>query len=345
MSYTAAVITISDKGARGERRDTSGPAVCAMLAEAGYEVIRTGIVPDEKTQISEELRQCADDLGCALVITTGGTGFSPRDVTPEATLEVLERLTPGIPEAMRAESLKITPHGCLSRETAGIRGRSLIINLPGSEKAARENLAAVLKPIRHGIDMLHSEGSADCGELRAHGTENAAQAGSSKTYTQAGSSETGARAGDGSDRAHEAEQPSAEIAPQGTAQEEVPSVDAWLREAKQEACASGAGMYLIHNGVVRGTARAAARDGAACSPVKAMHFSYDPKKVKAVTEEALQLPGICCARVWLNEGTLQVGDDIMYVLVGGDIRPHVIEGLTYLVGRLKNECVTEKEEF
>ena len=308
MSYTAAVITISDKGARGERRDTSGPAVCAMLAEAGYEVIRTGIVPDEKAQISEELRQCADDLGCALVITTGGTGFSPRDVTPEATLEVLERLTPGIPEAMRAESLKITPHGCLSRETAGIRGRSLIINLPGSEKAARENLAAVLKPIRHGIDMLHSAGSADCGEPQAE----AANAGKA-------AQETGRKA--------------------------APSVDAWLREAKQEACASGAGMYLIHNGVVRGTARAAARDGAACSPVKAMHFSFDAEKVKAVTEEALQLPGICCARVWLNEGTLQVGDDIMYVLVGGDIRPHVIEGLTYLVGRLKNECVTEKEEF
>lgn len=164
MAYTAAVITVSDKGARGERTDTSGPAVRKMLEEAGYEVARAVIIPDEREQIRGELIRCADEYGCALVITTGGTGFSPRDITPEATLEVVERLTPGIPEAMRAESMKITPHGCLSRETAGIRGRTLIINLPGSEKAARENLAAILRPVRHGIDMLYSEGSADCGK-------------------------------------------------------------------------------------------------------------------------------------------------------------------------------------
>ena len=162
MSYKAAVITVSDKGARGERKDTSGPAICEMLAEAGYEVVYTAMVPDEQEQIRAELLKCADDLGCALVTTTGGTGFSPRDVTPEATLSVVERLTPGIPEVMRAESMKITPHGCLSREAAGIRGKTLIINLPGSEKAVRENLAAVIGPIRHGIDMLHSAGSADC---------------------------------------------------------------------------------------------------------------------------------------------------------------------------------------
>ncbi len=164
MAYKAAVITVSDKGARGERVDTSGPAVREMLLAEGYDVVYTALVPDEREQIKEELIRCADDTGCALVITTGGTGFSPRDITPEATLEVLERLTPGIPEAMRAESMKITPHGCLSRETAGIRGRTLIVNLPGSEKAARENLAAVLRPLRHGIDMLWSEGSADCGK-------------------------------------------------------------------------------------------------------------------------------------------------------------------------------------
>ena len=164
MAYKAAVITVSDKGARGERVDTSGPAVREMLLAEGYDVVYTALVPDEREQIKGELIRCADDTGCALVITTGGTGFSPRDITPEATLEVLERLTPGIPEAMRAESMKITPHGCLSRETAGIRGRTLIVNLPGSEKAARENLAAVLRPLRHGIDMLWSEGSADCGK-------------------------------------------------------------------------------------------------------------------------------------------------------------------------------------
>ncbi len=160
--YTAAVITVSDKGSRGEREDTSGPALCETLRAEGYEVIYTALVPDEKDLIVRELLHCADELHAALVLTTGGTGFSPRDITPEATLEVLERLTPGLPEAMRAESMKITPHACLSRETAGIRGRTLIINLPGSRKASTENLGAILKPVRHGIKMLLSEGSADC---------------------------------------------------------------------------------------------------------------------------------------------------------------------------------------
>lgn len=164
MKYTAAVITVSDKGFHGQRTDTSGPALCAMLQEAGWEVIHTAIVPDEAEAIRKELINCADELGTALVLTTGGTGFSPRDITPEATLAVIERQTPGIPEAMRAESMRITPKGCLSRQAAGIRKRTLIVNLPGSEKAARENIAAVLGPIRHGVDMLLGEGSADCGE-------------------------------------------------------------------------------------------------------------------------------------------------------------------------------------
>jgi len=168
MSYTAAVITVSDKGYRGERQDTSGPALCAMLKEAGWEVIHTAIVPDEREDIRGELIRCADELGAALVLTTGGTGFSPRDITPEATLDVVERLTPGIPEAMRAESMRITPKGCLARQAAGIRGRTLIVNLPGSEKAAKENIAAVLAPIRHGVDMLLGEGSADCGDHHKH---------------------------------------------------------------------------------------------------------------------------------------------------------------------------------
>lgn len=160
--FTAAVITVSDKGARGERQDTSGPALCEMLREQGWDVIYTAIVPDERELIKRELLLCADEKHAALVLTTGGTGFSPRDVTPEATLEVVERLTPGIPEAMRAESMKITPHGCLSRETAGIRGGTLIINLPGSKKASTENFSAVIKPVRHGVEMLRSAGSADC---------------------------------------------------------------------------------------------------------------------------------------------------------------------------------------
>ena len=162
MRYTAAVITVSDKGYRGEREDTSGPNLVKILTEKGFEVSYTSIVPDEPDMIKEQLVKCADELKIALVLTTGGTGFSPRDITPEATMEVVERLTPGIPEAMRAESMKITPKGCLSRSAAGIRGRSLIINLPGSKKASAENILAVIDPVAHGLDMLYSEGSADC---------------------------------------------------------------------------------------------------------------------------------------------------------------------------------------
>ena len=162
MGYTAAVITVSDKGSRGERVDTSGPNLCEILKDRGFEVVYSAIVPDESERIQAELRKCADALGIALVLTTGGTGFSPRDITPEATLAVVERLTPGIPEAMRAESMKITPKGCLSRSAAGIRKRSLIINLPGSKKASAENILAVIDPVAHGLDMLYSEGSADC---------------------------------------------------------------------------------------------------------------------------------------------------------------------------------------
>ena len=159
--YTAAVITVSDKGYRGEREDTSGPALCSILKENGYEVVYTAMVPDEAELIRAELLKCADEKKLSLVLTTGGTGFSPRDITPEATKAVLERETPGIPERMRAESMKITPRGCLSRSAAGIRGKTLIVNLPGSEKAARENLSSVLDALLHGMDMLYSDGSSD----------------------------------------------------------------------------------------------------------------------------------------------------------------------------------------
>lgn len=161
MNFTAAVITISDKGSRGERIDTSGPAIVSILSDKGYKIEYTNIIPDDFDIIKSELIKCSDN-NINLIITTGGTGFSPRDITPEATLAVVQRLTPGIPEAMRAESMRITPRGCLSRAVAGIRDRSLIINLPGSEKAARENLAAVIDPIEHGLTMLVGEGSADC---------------------------------------------------------------------------------------------------------------------------------------------------------------------------------------
>lgn len=160
--YTAAVITISDKGFRGERVDTSGPNLVEILKDKGFDVTYTQIIPDDREMIKSELIKCADEMHIALVLTTGGTGFSPRDITPEATMEVVERPTPGIPEAMRVESMRITPKGCLSRSSAGIRGRSLIINLPGSKKASQENILAVIDPVSHGLDMLYSEGSADC---------------------------------------------------------------------------------------------------------------------------------------------------------------------------------------
>ena len=162
MAYTAAVITISDKGYRGEREDTSGPNLVKILTEKGFDVTYTAIVPDEAEMIQSELLKCADEKKIALVLTTGGTGFSPRDITPEAAMEVIQRPTPGIPEAMRAESMKITPKGCLSRSVAGIRARTLIITLPGSQKASAENILAVIDPVAHGLDMLYSEGSADC---------------------------------------------------------------------------------------------------------------------------------------------------------------------------------------
>ena len=162
MSYTAAVLTISDKGSRGLRADTAGPAVRRMLEEAGWRVIHAEVLPDEGEEIQAALRRCADQLDAALVLTVGGTGFSPRDVTPEATLAVAERLAPGIPEAMRAESMRITPRGMLSRGVAGIRGGSLLVNLPGSEKAARECLGAVLPALGHGVGILRGD-AGECG--------------------------------------------------------------------------------------------------------------------------------------------------------------------------------------
>ena len=162
MMFQAAVITVSDKGFLGQRQDTSGPALVSLLQEKGYEVVHTQIVPDDRDAIRDALLACTDEKQLPLVLTTGGTGFSPRDITPEVTMELVQRPTPGIPEAMRAESMKITPRGCLSRSAAGIRGRSLIINLPGSEKAAKENILAVIDAVSHGLEMLLSQGSADC---------------------------------------------------------------------------------------------------------------------------------------------------------------------------------------
>ena len=159
--YTAAVITVSDKCFIGEREDLGGPIAREILEVEGYEVEYMSIVPDEQELIVQELIKCVDELDIALVMTTGGTGFSPRDVTPEATIAVCTRMTPGITEAMRAESLKITDRAILARQQAGIRGETLIVNLPGSPKAVRENIAAILPVLSHGLEMLRGE-KRDC---------------------------------------------------------------------------------------------------------------------------------------------------------------------------------------
>ena len=154
--YTAAVITISDRASKGIYSDATGPVVAKALSVGGFSVTETIIIPDEKNKIISTLLDCCEK-NISLIITAGGTGFSERDITPEATQEVIERNAPGIAEYMRYESMKITPRGMLSRGVAGIRGRSLIINLPGSPKGAEENLLFVLPHLSHGLDMLNGE--------------------------------------------------------------------------------------------------------------------------------------------------------------------------------------------
>ncbi len=158
--YTAKVITVSDRCYNKTYEDLTGPAVSDLLLEHGYEVDDNVVVPDETSNIKDALCKAVND-NINLIITAGGTGFSKRDVTPEATLEVIEKLTPGICEYMRMKSMEITPRGMLSRGVSGIKNNSLIINLPGSPKAACENLSFVLCSIEHGLKMLLSD-SADC---------------------------------------------------------------------------------------------------------------------------------------------------------------------------------------
>ena len=159
--YNVGIITISDRSSSGEREDLAGPLLRNLVEEDGYKVVNEAIVPDEKDLIMEKLIELSNDDSIALILTTGGTGFSPRDITPEATIEVCERLTPGIPEVMRAHSSKYTNRAYLSRSQAGIRKRSLIINLPGSPKALKENLEVLLPFLDHGLQMLRGK-SADC---------------------------------------------------------------------------------------------------------------------------------------------------------------------------------------
>ncbi|TET40694.1 MAG: molybdopterin adenylyltransferase [Dehalococcoidia bacterium] len=155
--FTLGILTISDKGWRGEREDQSGMAIREILTSLDARVVKYDVVPDEREVISQRLREWVDDVGIDLIVTTGGTGLSPRDVTPEATLDVVERIAPGFAEAMRAESLKKTPTAILSRGVAGIRGGSLIINLPGSPKAVRQCLEVILPALPHAMEVLKGE--------------------------------------------------------------------------------------------------------------------------------------------------------------------------------------------
>lgn len=157
------IITISDRSSRGEREDLSGPALVKRISDVGYQVVSTVIIPDDFNQIKNQLIQWCDSGEFDLILTTGGTGFAPRDVTPEATLAILEKTAPGIAEAMRAQSLKITPHAMLSRQQAGIRKRTLVINLPGSPKGSVENLEVVLPVLPHAIELLQESPSAEKG--------------------------------------------------------------------------------------------------------------------------------------------------------------------------------------
>lgn len=162
MNYKTGILIMSDKGSRGEREDKSGQQIEIMLGSQ-FSVEYYDMIPDEKELIAERLRILCDQLKLDLVLTSGGTGFAPRDVTPEATLEVIEKPVPGIPEAIRAIGMEKTPKAMLSRGVAGIRGKTLIINMPGSVKGVRESLEAVLPVLPHGLDTLKGD-SSECGQ-------------------------------------------------------------------------------------------------------------------------------------------------------------------------------------
>ena len=171
MKYRVGILTLSDKGSRGEREDRSGPAIAELAEQAGYEVVYRRLMSDDFEPMRDELARLCDENVCDLLLTTGGTGFSRRDVTPEATLAVAERNAPGIAEAMRYNSLQITTRGMLSRGASVLRKQTLIVNLPGSEKAVRENLSYILPSLSHGLGILTGRESECGGEHHHHKKE------------------------------------------------------------------------------------------------------------------------------------------------------------------------------
>jgi molybdenum cofactor synthesis domain-containing protein len=163
LPIRVAILTVSDRSARGERADASGPALVQAAQQQGWQVVETATVPDEQPLVEQALIRWCDSGQVDLALTTGGTGFAPRDVTPEATLAVIQRATPGLAEVMRQESLKVTPHAMLSRAAAGIRAHTLIVNLPGSPKAAVENLRSILTVLPHAVELLRDSPTAEAG--------------------------------------------------------------------------------------------------------------------------------------------------------------------------------------
>jgi molybdopterin adenylyltransferase len=161
MTIRFGILTFSDRSARGEREDSSGPALADLIRAQGWSVAGQAILPDEESVIRAELLAWAESGRFDVILTTGGTGFAPRDVTPEATRAVIQREAPGLAEAMRSESLKKTPHAMLSRAIAGIRGRTLIVNLPGSPKGAVENLQSILSVLPHAVQLLSDDPGAE----------------------------------------------------------------------------------------------------------------------------------------------------------------------------------------
>ena len=163
-----AILTVSDRSYRGERPDRSGPALAEQVRMRGWQVAYTAILPDDLGRVRDTLAAWADSGNYDLILTTGGTGLSPRDVTPEATKAVIEREAPGLAEAMRAASMRVTPHAMLSRAVAGVRGRTLIINLPGSPQAAVENLEVVAPILPHAVQLLRESPDAEAGHHYHH---------------------------------------------------------------------------------------------------------------------------------------------------------------------------------